>query len=247
MAKPASSAPPITKTGIQGFLLWFQREQPALYTKIAPSIPKVAPKAFSNYNARRKRLGAIYKNKFAKYKVGVGGFADYSSYSLPTLYVSAPSESPITVNYTSQLSTPAYTTNPSVTVDYSAQLTPSYDSSNVGANLATPTVNTGSQSPVAAAANSGIASTGTAAAIGTLIGAAGAVYLNNSQASLLQSAVQTNLQRAAAGLPPLNTSLNALGVPTVTSTGTSSGTLLLLGGGALILLMLMGGSKSSSV
>jgi hypothetical protein len=235
MTSSASSAPPITKTGIQGFLLWFKREQPAIYNKIAPSIPKVAPKAFSNYTARRKRLGAIYRRTFARHRVGISGIGDYTSYSLPTLYVTAPASTPVTVDYTAQLSAPLYA-NP-VTVNYTSQLTaPSYDSSAVGNNLSTPTANVPS-SPVASAANTGVVGTGTATAIGALIGAAGAVYLTNQQAALQQAAVQTNLTRAAAGLPPLNTSLNALGVPTVASSS-DGGTLLLLGGAALLLMML---------
>jgi hypothetical protein len=239
MTSPASSAPPITKTGIQGFLMWFKREQPAIYNKIAPSIPKVAPKAFSNYTARRKRLGAMYRRTFARHRVGVSGMGDYASYSLPTLYVTAPASTPVTVDYTAQLTAPTYASNP-VTVDYSSQLTPSYDTSAVGNNLSTPTANV---SPVASAANTGMVSTGTATAIGALIGAAAAVSLTNQQAALQQAAVQTNLTRAAAGLAPLNTSLNALGVPTVASSS-DGGTLLLLGGAAILLVLMMGGSKS---
>jgi hypothetical protein len=92
-------------------------------------------------------------------------------------------------------------------------------------------------SPVATAANTGVSSTPVASAIGSVIGAASSVYMTSQQAALQNSIVQTNLQRAAAGLPPLNTSLSASGVPIVSSTGTlgSSGMLLMLLGGGLLL------------
>ena len=232
-----SNPAPITKTGMQGFLLWFKREQPALYNKIAPQIPKVAPKAFSNYTARRRKLGAIYRSKFSRHRVGIAGFGDYS---LPAIYVSAPSAAPITVNYTAQLSaSPLYASSPSISTDYYSSL---------AANPLTTSIDTESTpSPVATAANTGVISSATASAVGALIGAAATVAMTNNQAAVQQQAVNTNLQRAAAGLPPLNTSLNALGVPTVTGSTTDTGTLLLFGGGALLLLMLMGGSKSASV
>lgn len=242
----SSTAAPITKTGVQGFLLWFKREQPELYNKIAPSIPKVAPKAFSNYTARRKKLGAIYRSQFARHKVGVGRLSDYSSYasySLSPIYVTAPSVSPITVDYTSQLTAPSYASYAaSPTVDYSSQLASNPITTSVGAG-ATPTLS----SPVASAANTGSIGTGVTSAIGSLIGAAAAVVMNNQQAAALQSAVNTNLSRAAAGLAPLNTSVNSLGVPTVTSTGSmSSGTLLLLGGAAILAVMLLGGGSKKT-
>ncbi len=239
----SSTAAPITKTGVQGFLLWFKREQPALYNKIAPSIPKVAPKAFSNYTARRKKLGAIYRSQFSRHKVGVGRLSDYSSYSLSPIYVTAPSVSPITVDYTSQLTAPSYASYAaSPTVDYSSQLASNPITTSVGAGAA-PTLS----SPVASAANTGSIGTGVTSAIGSLIGAAAAVVMNNQQAAALQSAVNTNLSRAAAGLAPLNTSVNSLGVPTVTSTGSmSSGTLLLLGGAAILAVMLLGGGSKKT-
>jgi|ERR1700677_1797190 len=248
MSNSASTKPPITKTGIQGFLLWFAREQPALYAKVAPTLPKVAPKAFSGYTARAKRLGAIYRSKFARYKVGVSGLADYSSYSLSAGYVNAPSVDPITVNYTAQLSVaPSYTSAVGASAplyasyvnapSYTAQ-SPATLTTNDANSMSTPTL-----APIAAAANSGTSSTTTANAIGAVIGAAATVAMTAAQAAAQQNVVQTQLQRAAAGLTPLNTSLNALGVPTVAGT-MDSGTLLLLGGAALLLFLLMG-SKSS--
>lgn len=244
----ASSAAPITQTGMKGFLLWFAREQPAIFKSIATKIPKVAPKAFSNYTARRKKLGAIYRSKFLKNQSGItkhvaglgdyGSYGSYVSYSASNLGVSY--GAPISVNYTAQLSN-AYTASP--TVDYTAQL-PTYTASTDPGALNT--VNTGSSStvgipPIAGAANSGVIGTSTTGAVGALIGAAAvAAGLTAQQTSAQQSAVNQNLARAAAGLPPLNTSVNSLGVPTVGSGSLSAGTLLLLGGAAIIALFMLG-------
>ena len=98
------------------------------------------------------------------------------------------------------------------------------------ANIPTSTYPYGSGSPVATAANTGVSSTPTVSAIGQVIGAASSVYMTSQQAALQNSLVQTNLQRAAAGLPPLNTSLSAAGVPIVATSGSlgSGGTLFLI-------------------
>lgn len=224
----ASTKPPITTTGIKGFLMWFQREQPALFNKIAPQLPKVAPKAFGSYFANQKKLREIYRSGIAR-RTAMSGFADYSSYTLPTLYVSAPavSSDPITVNYTAQLAPPAYTASPATLTTDNPQ------------DMATPTL-----PPITAAANSGTASTPIANAIAQTVGAAASVYLTNQQAAMQQSIVQAQLARAAAGLPPLNTSLNANGIPTVTTGGVlSSGSMILLGGAALLAIMMTGGSS----
>lgn len=217
---------PITATGIKGFLLWFAREQPALYAKIAPQLPKVAPKAFGNYLQDRRKLRAIYRSGVVRRAgVGISGFGDY--YTLPEISVSAP----------------AYTSTP-VTVNYSAQLAPvSYTSSVTPLSTS---VDTGTLSPVAIAANSGTASTSVANAIGQTVAAAASIYMTNQNAALQQSVVQSQLARAAAGLPPLNTSLAQLGIPQATTGGTlSTGGMLLLGGAALLALLLSSGKSSS--
>ena len=230
MATPTSARPPITTTGMRGFLMWFNREQPGLFAKIAPNLPKAAPKAFGNYLTDAARRQRLYRAKSFAQRAGMGGFGQTSAaYSLPELTVSAPALAPVTVNYNSALmSAPitsaytAYASSPNA-VAYSAGSTPSLP-------------------PIAAAANTGSLSTPVASAVGSVIGAAASVYMTNQQAALMQSAVQTNLQRAAAGLPPLNTSLAALGVPTVGGTGVFSGTsgVLLLGGLALAAVLLSG-------
>lgn len=221
------SKPAISTTGIKGFLQWFQREQPALYNKIAPQLPALVPKAFSNYTATQKHLRLIYKGNFsAQAKKSLGALSDYASYTLPALYVTSTSTAdPIAVNYSSQLA-PAYYSDP-------ATFTTSVDAGD------TPTV---SVSPVSAAANSGTASNAVANAISQTVGAAASIYMTNAQAALQQSVVQSQLARAQAGLPPLNTSLNALGVPTVSTGALSSGSMLLLGGAALLAIVLSGGS-----
>lgn len=94
------------------------------------------------------------------------------------------------------------------------------------------------------AANSGATSSGLASAIGSLVAGVSSLYMSKQQLDIQNQVVQTQLQRAAAGLPPLPTSLANLGVPQV-AVGLTAGTsgLLLLGGGALILLMVLSGGK----
>jgi hypothetical protein len=223
----ATPKPPITQTGIKGFLLWFQREQPAIYAKIAPQLPAAAPKAFSNYNATVKsRLGRLatvnnrynVNNPFRRRAPQIG---ELFSPQVTEIYT------PIDVDASdvSDVNIPVVPDD-SVTAAVNAPV-------DVG------TIDAGDVSPVASAANSGISSSPTTSAIGSVIGAASAVYMTSQQAALQQQLVNTNLQRAAAGLPPLNTSVNSLGVPTVGTSGTlgNSGIwiLLALGVGAVVL------------
>lgn len=229
---------PITTTGIKGFLTWFAREQPALFNQIAPKLPSMVPAAFSNYTARAKKLKAIYKSGVS----GIGRFADYSSYSLAPIYVTAASTSsdPIAVNYDSSLQN---VTGGSVAVNYDSTLTPI----NTG-DLDTGTTPTTTIPPVAAAANSGSASQPIANAIAQTIGAAASVVMTNNAAAAQQALVQQQLARAQAGLPPLNTSVNSLGIPTVTSTSSTTMTsLLILGAGVAAVLFLTGDKNKKKV
>lgn len=300
---------PITATGIQGFLLWYQREQPGIFAKIAPQLPAIVPKAFSNYNAKlgtlfRKfsadrpglgRLGAaVLFRKFMADRPGLGAYSPSLALQLSGLsgsvqfrksfadrpglgsmeaqrnvaailnrppfyklrpHVSGLGDTEGDISYDSDYSDASYQAPP-VSIDLTTALNQPIDVGEINTGDA-PDLNvpgTGasgypysSGSPVAMAANTGVSSTPTASAIGQVIGAASAVYMTSQQAALQNSLVQTNLQRAAAGLPPLNTSLSAAGVPIVTTAGTlgSSGTLILLGIAAAIALALSsGGSKS---
>jgi hypothetical protein len=228
MASPNGPAP-ITQTGMRGFLIWFAREQPALFNQIAPGLPKSVPKAFGNYLGDTARRMRIYKARKYSQRTGVGRLGEY--YTLPQVSVYSTSLSPVAVNYTAQLTAPS---------DYLSNATP-LTAGNIDASAPAPSL-----PPIAAAANTGVVSTPVAAAVGSVIGAAASIYMTNQQASVMNSAVQTNLQRAAAGLPPLNTSLASLGVPTVAAGGVFSGTggLLLLGGLGIAAVLLLGGSKS---
>jgi hypothetical protein len=68
---------------------------------------------------------------------------------------------------------------------------------------------------VASAANSGAASPSIASTISNIVSALGQAYLAKSQVDTLSQVNQIQLQRAAAGLSPLNTSTLSLGVPQV--------------------------------
>lgn len=98
---------------------------------------------------------------------------------------------------------------------------------------------------VSQAANSGSTSSDLASAIGSIISGASALYMTKQQLGIQQQVVNTQLQRAAAGLPPLPASLSNLGVPQV-SVGLSAGTgagIALAGGALLLVLMLAGGKR----
>lgn len=98
---------------------------------------------------------------------------------------------------------------------------------------------------VAQAANTGSSSSSIASAIGGIIAGASTLYMTQQQLATQQQVVQTQLARAAAGLPPLPASLSNLGVPQV-AVGLSAGTstILVVGGAALLLVLMMSSKKS---
>ena len=132
--------------------------------------------------------------------------------------------------------TPADVFGDSATIDLSTSSSPLST-----ASLATPpTVD------VSTAANSGASSSGIASTISSIVGGISALYLTKQQANIQQQVVNTQLSRAAAGLPPLPASLSNLGVPQVSvglSAGTGTGIAVAAGIGLLVLLFMMGGKK----
>lgn len=109
---------------------------------------------------------------------------------------------------------------------------------------AVPTVDTST------AANDGGASTGITDTIGSIVKGISSLWLTKQQVNIQQQVVNTQLQRAALGLPPLPQSLSQLGIPQV-SVGLSTGTGSALGIGAavvaaiLIIPKLLGGRSSA--
>lgn len=90
---------------------------------------------------------------------------------------------------------------------------------------------------VSDAANAGVGSSSITDTISNIVKGISSLYLTKKQADIQQQVVNTQLQRAAAGLPPLPQSLANLGVPQV-SVGLSSGTgtgIAIAVGGALLL------------
>lgn len=170
----------ITETGVKGFLKWFAAAQPGLYTKVAPSVAKNVPGAFSDYHAGMWRVAGM-SNSDAVAKLGRLG--DNSALDL----------------------TPTISSM-------------SFDPNSVSAPAAV---------DVSTAADSGGTSSSITDTIGSIVKGISTLYLTKQQANIQQQVVNTQLQRAALGLPPLPTSLSNLGVPQV-SVGLSSGT-----GGAL--------------
>lgn len=91
------------------------------------------------------------------------------------------------------------------------------------------------------AADAGAKSTSLADTISNIVKGVSTLYLTKKQADIQQQVVNTQLQRAAAGLPPLPQSLANLGVPQV-NVGLQgpTGTALAIGAGVLGLLFVAG-------
>lgn len=107
-------------------------------------------------------------------------------------------------------------------------------------------IGTGPTVDVSTAANSGASSSGLASTISSIVGGISALYLTKQQANIQQQVVNTQLARAAAGLPPLPASLSNLGVPQVQvglNASTGSGLMIAAGLGLVALLFMMGGRK----
>ena len=88
---------------------------------------------------------------------------------------------------------------------------------NVSSGMTLPSVD------VSTAANAGTTPTTTTSLISNIVSGISALYMTKQQADIQQQVVNTQLARAAAGLPPLPSSLSQLGVPQV-SVGLSAGT-----------------------
>lgn len=85
-------------------------------------------------------------------------------------------------------------------------------------------VSSASGADVSTVANTGTASPSVVNTISNLVGAVGQIYLAKSQVDLLTKVNDVQLQRAAAGLSPLDTSSLSLNVPQV-NVGVAPGTL----------------------
>lgn len=225
MASPGgfrpSPLPPVTETGIRGFLKWLQRENPQAYQQIAPALPAVDPRMFSDYNQSRAqivraRAGAASMVARAA-SMGALGQAEYSS-TLPEfstqIQVLAPSDlAPVNVATDESTLSLAVPTNVDTT-----------DAANQGSGTSTASTDW----------------------ISSAIHGITSLWLTKTQLQTSQAITNLQLQRAQAGLAPLNIGLAANGIPTFSAMGGGS-TMLLLGGGLLLLFMLMrGGSRSAA-
>lgn len=203
------NAAPITQTGVRGFLLWLQQQQPGIYARVAPKLPALVPEAFTQINRQTLgKLRQIYKSGVARRSSQSLG--DYSCYLAP-ITVEAPAYSNFTA-YASDSLTP--------TVNYTAQLSAPVSYSSVCAPPPSyASVDTGTD--VASAANMGNAAVGTTQAIGSAVNAVATTLLTAQDAAALANVIQSQLQNAASGRSPSAISTASLGIPT-TKTGTSS-------------------------
>jgi hypothetical protein len=203
-----SHLPPINDTGMRGFLKWLQRENAPAYQHIAPALPAVDPRMFSDYNQSkaqivRGRAGAASMVARAA-RMGALGQAEYSS-QIQTL--SESDLTPINVAVDDSTLTTAIPTNVDTT-----------DAANQGSGTST------ASTDWITSAIQGITS----------------LWMTKGQLQTSQAITNLQLQRAQAGLSPLNIGLGANGIPIVGSSALGGGSsLLLLGGGLLVLFMLM--------
>lgn len=224
----------ITATGIKGFLLWLKVNQPGIYAKVAPTLPKLVPEAFTAINKQTLgKLRAIYKSGFrGRSAQRLGDYGDYFTGSYAS-YDSAP----ITTNYTN-LSMPyssysSYALSPcAVSVNY-ANLSAAPCVGPICApdqlscpSYSCPSVNTGAD--IADAANTGNAAAGTVSAIGSAVNAVAQGVLTVAQAAELAQIVQSQLQNAQSGIAPKNVTTASLGIPTVAATTSKSTSDLIL-------------------
>ena len=218
----------ITATGVKGFLLWLKQQQPGIYQRVAPSLPKLAPQAFTQHEQKLGKLREIYKARsFAsRTPQKLGCYCSFAGCDFDSGI-----DSPITVDYSSQLS--ADFSSP--VIDYSTSLSQVCAVSCLCPGAA-PTLSCSTSSSggtdVASAANSGTVGTGTANAIGSAINGVASSLLTASQAATLAKIISSQLSSAQAGLTPKPISTSTYGIPTVAAK--MSGTeelLLLLGAG----------------
>lgn len=209
----------ITETGIRGFLKWFAREQPEIYKAVAPVIAKKVPKAFSDYHAGGWKVAGLNRDDAVDKlnKIYEGNFAGMGRLADASAYFSMGS---------------SYTAQPT----YFASAAPGFD-----ASLATMPnfVDT------SAAANAGSIGTDIAGTIGSIVNSASKAYLTYTAANTQSQIVNTQLQRAAAGLPPLNVGLSSSGIPMVQAGGNiSTGSIAMLAIAGIGLYLLTGRKKS---
>lgn len=107
-----SHLPPVTETGMQGFLKWLQRENPTAYQHIAPALPAVDPRMFSDYNQSRAQIvrgrAGVASLAARAGRMGALGQAEYST-QLPVLAES--DLTPINVSVDDSTLTTAVPTN----------------------------------------------------------------------------------------------------------------------------------------
>jgi hypothetical protein len=222
----------IRETGIRGFLKWLQQAQPAIYAKAAPQITQKVPNAFSDYHAGGWRVAGLTHTQAVAKLNGVHGVhglrseawsfgprsqaASYSQFGLLRSEVDAFGRRAQAGSYSQFGDVPTFSM--------------AFDPNSVSAP--TPV-------DVSTAANDGSTSSSLTDMIGGIVKGISSLYMTKQQADIQQQVVNTQLQRAAAGLPPLPTSLANLGVPQVSvglSTGTGSALAI---GGALIAAVLV--------
>jgi hypothetical protein len=222
----------IRETGIRGFLKWLQQAQPAIYAKAAPQITQKVPNAFSDYHAGGWRVAGLTHTQAVAKLNGVHGLRSEAGSFGPRAQAGGYSQFGAmrseAVSFGRRAQAGSYSQFGALGLDPTFSM--AFDPNSVSAPAPV---------DVSTAANDGSTSSSLTDMIGGIVKGISSLYMTKQQADIQQQVVNTQLQRAAAGLPPLPTSLSNLGVPQVSvglSTGTGSALAI---GGALIAAVLV--------
>jgi hypothetical protein len=188
-------------TGMRGFLQWLKNDQPGIYAKLVPQLPKIAPGIF--VTQKLGNLRALYQDAFKRREPqGFGALGCY--FSIPCVGPICPGPLP-TANICDLTTIDVGTIcpGPAPTASYSCP-TPSSSQISTGATTAT-----------------------TAAAVGSAVNQIAGAVLTATQAATLASIIQSQLSRAQNGEAPASVSSKTLGVPTVSTSGSMDDLFLL--------------------
>ena len=199
----------ITATGLRGYLMWLKQDQPGLYQRVANQIAQAVPKGFSDYNqalVRSIRVAAVNRRRMLS---GLGQDSDADLFQSITFDPNSIDPSEV------------------------ASLTDPFNLDTSVTGITMPTISYAPTQDVATAANTGSTASTIASAVSSIVNTAANTYLSSQQAQAYQQLNQAQLQRAAAGLPPLSVTSTGQGIPLISGVSSvfsgSSGGLLLIG------------------
>lgn len=128
--------------------------------------------------------------------------------------------------------------------DDTSDFTPDLTAVGLDSTYATSGIDFGSDSDTSDAANSGTTDASTLTGVANIISSVSGAVLSQQQQQTYNNIVQTQLQRAQQGLPPLNLTSSASGLPLISGLSSGSSSLVWLGGAAVLLYLLVGRKRA---